>query len=111
MKVLFDSILNADCKKICIENPTPMKIVGLPKHSQVIQPYEYGHPWSKRTLLWIKGLSHLKPTKIIDPVMGSWVNGSSLAYRNGGKTNGVSTSLERSKTFQGIAQAMAEQWG
>ena len=64
-KDFFMQFVNADCDKICIENPTPLKIVGLPKESQVIQPYQFGHPYSKRTLLWLKGLPELKPTNIL----------------------------------------------
>ena len=65
-KQFFMQFLNADCERIAIENPTPMKIVGLPQYTQVIQPYEFGHPYSKRTCLWLKGLPLLKPTKILD---------------------------------------------
>ena len=111
MKKLFMAIYNADCEKIAIENPTPMKIIELPKHTQVIQPYMFGHEWSKRTLLWLKGLPELKPTKVVEPTMGSWVNGSAHAYKNkNGKHNGKSSAIDRSKTFPGIAKAMAEQW-
>lgn len=111
MKKLFMAIYNADCKRIAIENPTPMKIIGLPKHTQVIQPWQFGHEWTKRTLLWLKGLPELKPTKIVRPAMGSWVNGSSAAYKKpDGKHNGMTKAIDRSKTFKGIAEAMAEQW-
>lgn len=111
-KELFMSILDADCERIAVENPTPMSIIGLPPHSQVIQPYEFGEPWTKRTLLWLKGLPRLKPTEVIEPIMGSWVNGCAKAYKKpNGKHNGVSNPTDRSKTFIGIAQAMAEQWG
>lgn len=111
-KDLFLSILNADCPRIAVENPTPMSIIGLPPHTQVIQPYEFGEPWTKRTLLWLKGLPRLKPTDVIEPTMGSWVNGCAKAYKKpNGKHNGVSNPTERSKTFRGIAEAMASQWG
>ena len=50
------TLLNAPIEYIAIENPTPLKVVELPKHSQAIQPYEYGHEYSKRTLLWLKNL-------------------------------------------------------
>lgn len=111
MKALFLAIYEADCPHICIENPTPMKIVGLPPHSQVIQPYQFGHPWSKRTLLWLKGLPPLKATCVVEPTKGSWVNASADAYKKAnGKHNGKSSAIERSKTFEGIARAMAEQW-
>lgn len=55
-KEFFMKIYNADCKRIAIENPTPMKIVGLPPYNQVIHPWQFGHPYSKRTCLWLKGL-------------------------------------------------------
>ena len=110
---LFMSIFNSSCEKVCIENPTPMKLACLPKPSQIIQPYQFGHPYTKRTCLWLKGLELLKPTEIVDPVKGSWVNGDASAYKRKGKENifGKSSAKERSKTFSGIAKAMAEQWG
>ena len=64
-KEFFMLFMNADCDHIAIENPTPLKIVNLPKPSQVVQPYEYGDPYSKRTLLWLKDLPLLKPTNIL----------------------------------------------
>lgn len=110
---LFMAFVHADCKRIAIENPTPMKIACLPKCTQVIQPYEYGHPYSKRTCLWLKGLRNLIPTDVVEPTMGSWVNGCACAYKIKGKENifDKSTAKERSKTFPGIAKAMADQWG
>lgn len=91
----FQRLRFADIPKIAIENPTPFNIAHLPPHSQVIQPYEFGHPYTKRTLLWLKNLPQLEPTSIVDPV-GSWTE---ISRR------------ERDITFTGIAQAMAEQWG
>ena len=64
-KAFFMQIMNADCEKIAIENPTPMKLIGLPPCTQAIQPYEFGHPYSKRTCLWLKGLPKLEPTEIL----------------------------------------------
>lgn len=116
MKELFMGIYNADCDKIAIENPTPMKIIGLPKHTQIIQPYMFGHEYTKRTLLWLKGLPNLEPTNIVEPVKGSWVAGDSSIYeryRQGLASYpvGFRDSKKRSKTFEGIAEAMAMQWG
>jgi hypothetical protein len=110
---VFMTILNANCKRIVVENPTPMKITCLPKPTQIIQPYEFGHPYTKRTCLWIKGLKDLLPTNIVVPEKGSWVNGDASAYKRKGKENiyGKSSAKERSKTFPGIAEAMADQWG
>lgn len=97
-KNFFLKCLNADCEKICVENPRPLKIIGLPAQSQIIQPYEYGHPYSKATYLWLKGIKPLLPTKIVKSV-GSYAT----CFAHNAKT--------RSKTFTGIAKAMAEQWG
>ena len=112
-KEFFMAIYNADCDRVAVENPISLKIFEMPKHTQQIQPYEYGHPYSKKTRLWLKGLPLLKPTNIITEGVVSWVNGGSKKA-DGSKrdNNGVTHSAkERSKTFEGIAQAMAEQWG
>ena len=103
-KELFMSIYNADCSKIAIENPTPSKIYKLPEKTQVIQPWQFGHPYSKRTQLWLKGLPKLIPTNIVEVESscrkaGNWFN-------KGGKDR----QRNRSKTFPGIAKAMADQW-
>ena len=62
-KEFFMALYNAPIDKICVENPISSKIFELPKHTQTIQPYEYGHPFSKNTRLWLKNLPKLKPTK------------------------------------------------
>ena len=111
-KKFFESMLNADCERIAVENPTPLKICELPKASQVIQPYEYGHPYSKRTLLWLKGLPPLFPTEIVQeyiPYLPS--NTSAYANGKGGARGAICGSKNYAKTFSGIAKAMAEQWG
>ena len=111
-KAFFMEIMNARCDKICIENPTPLKIVGLPKESQVIQPYQFGHPYSKRTLLWLKGLPELKPTNILTeytPYLPS--NTGGFARGKGGGRGVAHNAKDASKTFEGVARAMAEQWG
>ena len=111
-KKFFEIFLNADCPKICVENPTPLKIVGLSNPTQVIQPYEYGDPFSKRTCLWLKGLSPLKPTNILTdfvPYLPS--NTSQFAKGRGGSRGVAHNAKQASKTFIGIAKAMAEQWG
>lgn len=105
-KEFFMKLYDADCDMIAIENPVPSKIYGLPTYSQVIQPYEHGHPYRKKTCLWLKGLPLLRPTNIIPieqvqstKVAGNWFN-------KGGKDR----QKNRSKTFPGIAKAIAEQW-
>ena len=112
-KNLFMNLKNANCTRIAIENPTPLKVFELPQPSQVIQPFQYGHPYSKRTCLWLKGLPQLIPTEIISEGVTSWIGaGSKDQYgkrrANVGKIRNTKT---RSKTFSGIASAMAEQWG
>lgn len=131
----FCRFLQADCDKIAIENPVNIisggytakwfpdlaEKYGLPiKPSQKIQPYEYGHPYSKKTCLWTKGLSQLIPTNIVEPEKihsrgksGGYSGKSWYCTDENGKIlswNDPRTGKLRSKTFHGIAVAMAEQW-
>lgn len=111
-KAFFYKFLNADCERIAVENPVPLKIVGLPIPTQKVQPYQYGHPYSKCTCLWLKGLPKLKPTNIVDeykPYLPS--NTGGYARGKGGSRGVAHNAKEASKTFEGIAKAMAEQWG
>lgn len=111
-KEFFMQFYNADCDRICIENPTPLKVVGLPKESQVIQPYMFGDPYSKRTLLWLKGLTELKPTNILKDFVPYLPSNTGGFSRGKGGSRGVAhNAKDASKTFSGIAKAMAEQWG
>ena len=103
-KEFFMQFYDSQCKRIAIENPTPSKIFDLPKPSQIIQPYYFGHDTTKRTLLWLKGLPELKPTKMVEPITNTKIAGN--WYNAGGKER----QKNRSKTFEGIAKAMAEQW-
>ena len=112
-KDFFLKFLYAKCPKIAVENPTPMKLIGLPPYTQAIQPYEYGHPYSKRTCRWLKGLPKLVPTKIME-YHEPYVNGGCKdAHGNYRRFQGRNErdSKTRAKTFPGIAAAMAEQWG
>lgn len=104
-KEFFMAFYNADCEKICIENPTPSRVYELPKYTQVIQPWMFGHPVQKRTCLWLKGLDLLKPTEIVEERQSSKVPGN--WFNKGGKER----QQNRAKTFPGIAKAMADQWG
>ena len=113
-KEFFMAFYNANCERICIENPTPSSIYNLPPHTQAIQPYEHGEPWSKKTLLWLKNLNPLRPTNIVAEhkpycTSGSYSRNHDQKYRGASRKGGSSKS--RSKTFWGIARAMAEQWG
>jgi len=104
-KMFFMELYNANIPLIAIENPVPSKVCGLPDYSQIIQPYYFGDMYQKKTCLWLKNLPPLiwftdcktvQSTKIA----GNWFN-------KGGKDR----QKNRAKTFQGIAEAMAEQWG
>lgn len=110
-KFLFMAFWTCDCPRIAIENPMPMKCIGLPEKSQVIQPYQFGEPFSKRTYLWIKGLPKLKPTNILSEYQ-PFINGGGgrLNKKNYKGKEFANGSKHRSKTFIGIAKAMAEQW-
>lgn len=104
-KAFFMKFWEADIPRIAIENPLPSKIYDLPKPSQVIQPWQFGHPTTKRTLLWLKGLPNLEYTNIVEPVTTTRTAGGWFTV--GGKQR----QILRSKTFEGIAEAMGEQWG
>ena len=111
-KMFFLQFLNADCERIAVENPIPLKIVGLPVPTQKVQPYQYGHHYSKCTCLWLKGLPKLTPTNIVDeykPFLPS--NTGGFARGKGGSRGVAHNAKDASKTFEGIAMAMADQWG
>lgn len=113
-KSFFMKFFEADCSRIAIENPIPTRIYELPAYTQTVQPYEHGEPYSKKTCLWLKNLPPLRPTNIITENVISWVSGGSKdSHGNPRKQSGTSIrdSRRRSKTFPGIAKAMAEQWG
>ena len=110
-KEFFLKLYHSNIKHIALENPTPLKILKMPQYSQAIQPYEFGHPYSKRTLLWLKNLPLLKSTKIIHDYQPF------LPSNTGGKKKGQSYNFgisknwkESSTTFKGVAEAMAQQW-
>ena len=113
-KEFFMAMLNAECPRIAVENPIPSGIYGLPEYSQIIQPYYFGEPWSKKTCLWLKGLDTLQPTDIVmdhKPYCssGSYSGTHDPKYKGASRKGGSAKS--RSKTFWGIARAMADQWG
>lgn len=112
-KKFFMAFLNSNAKRIAVENPIPSGVYDLPKYSQIIQPYEYGHPYSKKTCLWLINLPLLRPTEVVTENIISWVSGGSKkADGSPRKQSGTKyrDSKTRSKTFPGIAKAMAEQW-
>lgn len=114
----FMEFINADCDHIAVENPVGCMSTRYRKPDQIIQPYYFGDNARKATCLWLKGLPKLKPTNIVDA--GEIMNGgySVGAHADGRDSNGKwlkftdsELSRLRSKTFLGIAKAMAEQWG
>ncbi|MCL1804240.1 MAG: hypothetical protein FWG30_11535 [Eubacteriaceae bacterium] len=114
----FMKFIDAPCEKICVENPVGAVSRLYRKPDQYIQPWEYGHPTTKKTCLWLKGLPLLVPTNIVEPT-------DFRVYKSGAKPGRKDSSwhmdtlhmpkeeraLARSKTFPGIAKAMAAQWG
>lgn len=110
---LFMRFWWADVPQICIENPIPSRVFCLPQYTQTIQPYEYGHPYSKRTCLWLKNLPPLFPTDIVTPI-ATWCPSGSYSKKHGQQHKGMFTTdraKSRAKTFTGVANAMSEQWG
>lgn len=115
----FMEFVCCNAKRIAIENPIGIMSSVYRKPDQIIQPYEYGHPVSKATCLWLRGLDPLRPTNIVEKPEydehGFSINGvMRYAKDENGKAipwNDPRTARERSKTFPGIARAMAEQWG
>lgn len=97
----FMALVNAPCGKVMIENPVSIMSTIYRRPDQIIQPWQFGHGETKATCLWLKGLSPLQPTCVV-----------------AGRENRVWKALphpdrwkNRSRTYTGIAQAMAEQWG
>jgi hypothetical protein len=98
------TLLDAPIPKIALENPRGYISVAIRKPDDIIQPWHFGHPYTKLTCLWLKNLPPLVPTDVYYGPKKDWVNG--ISHRNVGYRG-----HERSKTFQGIADAMAAQWG
>ena len=120
----FMEFVVCNAKKIAIENPIGIMSNVYRKPDQIIQPYEYGHPTKKSTCLWLKGLPLLEPTNIVEPEIieykckdgkvARFGKGIGQAIDENGKKYAFDdpmTAKLRSKTFEGIAKAMADQWG
>ena len=110
----FNLFTNLDVPKIAIENPIGIMSNLYKKPDQIIQPYYFGDPYRKRTCLWLKGLPKLEPTNLVD--MGEQIqyeSGRSMPkwYADAWNLPPAERSKARSKTFPGIAAAMASQWG
>lgn len=104
----FREFLNCNCERVAIENPTPMKIFGLPDYDQVVEPWMFGDPWTKRTCLWLKGLPQLEATNPVKPI-GYWVGAHGPDKARNGFSKVFRDQKRRSKTFDGMANAML-QW-
>lgn len=107
----FLSFVYADCDRIAVENPIGCMSRLYRKPNQIIQPFQFGHPYTKQTCLWLKGLPNLQPTDVLERPSEGWVNQCFTPEGRYGGFKNFDTPRERSKTFPGIAQAMAEQWG
>lgn len=92
----FQRCIDANAKYVAVENPIPLKRYKLPQISQVVQPWEFGEPWTKPVCLWLKNLPLLMPT-ILNPTKKSWIESTRKQRK-------------RSKSFPSIAEAMAAQW-
>ena len=115
----FMLFANADCDKIAIENPVGWMNSTFRKPDQIIHPYYFGEPYSKRTCLWLKGLPLLEPTNMLPKPEPEYIckgeksKGKAIGWCEGikGTTGGQEGRAKaRSKTFLGIAKAMATQW-
>lgn len=109
----FMEFVNCSCDKVCIENPVGFMSTHYRKADQIIQPFEYGHPVRKKTCLWLRGLPLLKPTKIVKPEVVTLKDGKNYSkwHLESSWFTPEERARHRSKTFEGIAKAMAEQWG
>lgn len=107
-RLFFQRFLDAKCRRVAIENPTPLKVMCLPKPTQIIQPYQFGHPYSKRTCLWINGLPNLEPTNVVEtytPYLPSNTGG----YARGGEAD-IAGKRMMQKLQAKPFRASPEQW-
>lgn len=110
----FMQFVNSNCEKIAIENPVGVMSSLWRKPDQIIQPYMFGEPFEKKTCLWLKGLNKLKSTNIVKPLTRvNFDSGKTMSkwYADCWRLPKEQRSKERSKTFEGISKAMADQWG
>lgn len=113
----FMFLANAPIQRICIENPVCIMSTLWRQPDQIVQPYQFGHDASKKTALWLKGLPKLRPTSFVEPRMVDGTDRPLPRWAN--QTDSGQNKLPpsddrwalRSKTYPGIASAMAEQWG
>ena len=109
----FMMFANADCERIAIENPVGVMSSEWRKPNQIINPFQFGYAFEKKTCLWLKGLPNLVPTNIVEPPKRTeFKSGKTMPawYAEAWKLPKAERAKLRSKTFPGIAKAMAEQW-
>lgn len=104
----FEELLNAPIPRIAIENPVPQKVFGLPAPTQTIHPWQFGHEAQKTTLLWLKNLPPLTETKVVSK--GEYFYDKVNGWRHTKWFMADTCPKSRSRTFSGIAEAMAVQW-
>lgn len=103
-------LLNAPAERVALENPVGVISTHVRKPDQIIQPWEFGHPESKKTCLWLRGLPLLMPTNVLPlPPSGRWSNQTPSGQNKLGPS--PTRAAERGRTYRGIAEAMAAQWG
>ena len=109
----FMMFANNECQKVAIENPVGIMSTIWRKPDQIIQPYQFGDAFEKKTCLWLKGVPNLKHTNLVEPPpRTTYTSGKSMPtwYADAFKLSPQERSKARSKTFPGIADAMAQQW-
>lgn len=109
----FMEFINAPVDKIAVENPIGCISTLYQKPTQIVRPFQFGHDANKATCLWLKGLPNLIPTNIVSVTKTQTSTGKKYDqwYWDTSKYSGAERTKIRSKTFEGIAKAMAEQWG
>lgn len=109
-----EALLDAPVPYIALENPVGVISSYIRKPDQIIHPWQYGHPEAKQTALWLKGLPKLRPTKILKPEAAQengsprWRNQTATGQNKLGPS--PTRAMDRSRTYKGIARAMAQQW-
>jgi hypothetical protein len=111
-KEFFLTLLNANIAKICVENPVSSRVFNMPSCTQQIEPYQFGHPYTKKTRLWLRNLPELKSTNVVTPIAPYCPAGTSrrMPSKLGAAKRGEDAK-NRSRFWTGIAEAMANQWG
>lgn len=109
----FISLMESNIKHICLENPVGVVSTLYKKPTQYVHPYQFGDPHSKKTGLWLKNLPCLKPTQIVEPKFHTYKDGRKdpIWHMESMSLPPLERMKYRSKTFKGIAEAMADQWG